>query len=80
MTDQIKAESAPSDAEVLELMRILAPLVEHRRHYGLRIEDAEVYAREVLGAGYRRSSPGPTCPHYGHTDLSRCPICSGVDS
>jgi hypothetical protein len=37
-----------SDQDVLALMRELGPTVERRRHYGLKIEDAEVYARTVL--------------------------------
>lgn len=41
-----------ADADVLALMRVLSPVVEHRRHYGLNREHAEVYARTVLAAGY----------------------------
>lgn len=37
-----------ADEQVLSLMRVLAPVVEERRHYGLKIEDAEVYARAIL--------------------------------
>jgi hypothetical protein len=57
-TTQTTEVDAPyDDAEVLALMRLLAPVVEYRRHYGLRMEDAEVYARAALEAGYRRVLP-----------------------
>lgn len=39
-----------ADADVLALMRVLQPVVENRRHCGLRIEDAEVYARTILAS------------------------------
>ena len=42
-----------TDEQILELMRLLAPVVEDRRHHGLEIEDAEVYARTVLAAGWQ---------------------------
>ncbi len=46
------ADLRPSDAEVLAVMRILAPVVEERRNYGLKIEDAEVYARAILASDW----------------------------
>jgi hypothetical protein len=50
-----EAPTAPErldDADVLALMRELSPVVEHRRHHGLSIEDAEVYARTVLASDW----------------------------
>jgi hypothetical protein len=55
MTDHQSSEEGAeglSDRDVLALMRLLAPVVERRRHYGLKVEDAEVYARTILAAGY----------------------------
>lgn len=83
------AENGLRDAEVLALMRLLAPVVEQRRHHGLNIEDAEVYARTVLEAGYRLTEacaacqgsglyPNPTGVFYAPTEWLGCPDCMGA--
>lgn len=45
--DPSQADSRDDAQKVTEALR---PVVEHRRHYGLHSEDAEVYAATVLAA------------------------------